>query len=95
MIAPEVIVSFVYADIDYAGLSSVWILDRGDLAEADASMLVPFGRGFSLPQDVCTGRVTASRNGFELTIDERSDATRLLHRPRRRGSVRSMSTSRW
>jgi len=77
VIAPEVIVSFVYADIDYAGLSSVWILDRGDMAEADASMLVPFGRGFSLPQDVCTGTVTASRNGFALAIDERSDATHL------------------
>ena len=77
MIAPDVIVSFVYADIDYAGLSSVWILDRGDQAQADAGTLVPFGRGFSLPDEVCTGTVTASRNGFELTIEERADVTHL------------------
>ena len=77
VIAPDVIVSFVYADIDYAGLSSVWILDRGDQAQADAGTLVPFGRGFSLPDEVCTGTVSASRNGFELTIEERADATHL------------------
>ncbi len=77
VIAPDVIVSFVYADIDYAGLSSVWILDRADWAQADAGTLVPFGRGFSLPEQVCTGTVAASRNGFELAIEERSDATRL------------------
>jgi hypothetical protein len=77
VIAPDVVVSFVYADIDYAGLSSVWILDRADRAQADAGTLVPFGRGFSLPEQVCTGTVAASRNGFELAIEERADVTRL------------------
>ena len=38
---------------------------------------MPFGRGFSLPDEVCTGRVIASRNGFELTIEERADVTHL------------------
>ena len=77
VMAKDVIVSLVYADIDYAGLSSIWILDRSDLATADAGVLVPLGSGFSLPEQVCTGSVSVSRKGFELGIDESDDATRL------------------
>jgi hypothetical protein len=77
VIAPDVIVSFVYADIDYAGLSSFWILDRGDYAEAQAGVLVPLGRGFSLPEQVCSGTVSIARKDFELTIEESDEATRL------------------
>ncbi len=95
VIAPDVIVSFVYADIDYAGLSSVWILDRTDWAQADAGTLVPFGRGFSLPEQVCTGTVAASRNGFEPRSRSAPTPPGSGHRRRHLGSVRSMSTSPW
>lgn len=82
VIAPDVIVSLVYADIDYAGLSSFWILDRRDHAVAQGGVLVPFARGFALPDQVCTGSVSISRGGFDLQIDEADDATRLRVRTR-------------
>ena len=58
VITPEVVASLVYADIDYAGLAGCWILDRRTRATADASVLRPLGRGFELPDQVCTGTAT-------------------------------------
>lgn len=82
VIAPDVIVSFVYADIDYAGLASCWILDRTEHTEATAGVLKPFGRGFSLPEHVCTGRVEISTAKFWLSIAEADHATQLrAHAP--------------
>ena len=75
VIDPDVIISATYADIDYAGLANVWILDRRDSTEVSAGTLVPFSRGISLPDQVCTGTASIKRGGFELTIDERADAT--------------------
>jgi len=80
VIAPDVVASLVYADIDYAGLASCWVLDRSTSDSADAGVLVPLGRGFSLPEQVCSGRVSVSRPGFELSIEESADATRLYAR---------------
>ena len=45
----EIVVSFVYADVDYAGLASVWVLDRATGHEATAGLLRPFARGIALP----------------------------------------------
>ena len=47
VIAPDEIVSFVYADIDYAGRRNVWILDRTTGSPPTAGTLQPFGRGFA------------------------------------------------
>ncbi len=80
VIAPDVIASLVYADIDYAGLASCWVLDRTRNESADAGIVVPLGRGFALPEHVCTGRVSVSRSGFDLSIEESADATRLSAR---------------
>jgi len=80
LIAPDVVASLTVADIDYAGLASCWVLDRGAGESAGADILVPLARGFSLPEQVCTGRVSVSRPDFELSIEESVDATRLRAR---------------
>ncbi len=77
VITPEVIVSFVYADIDYAGLANCWILDRSDHAQATAGVLRPFARGLSLPDQVCTGTAEVTGDAFTMRIAETDDATRL------------------
>jgi len=76
--SPDVIVAVVHADIDYAGLASVWVLDRTELDEASAGTVVPFGRGFSLPEVVCTGTVAIDRRSLRLGIEELPDSTRLV-----------------
>lgn len=67
----------VYADIDYAGLASCWILDRTDHAECSAGLLRPLARGLSLPEQVCTGRADVVDDSFQLSIEEAADATYL------------------
>lgn len=77
VITDELVVSFVYADIDYAGLANVWVLHTPTGRQTTAGTLVPLGRGFSLPDRVCTGTVHVEHKGFSLTIDERADHTAL------------------
>jgi len=77
VITPDVIVSFVYADIDYAGLANCWILDRADHAQATLGVLRPFARGMSLPEQVCTGTAEFADDAFAMRISETDDATHL------------------
>jgi hypothetical protein len=78
VITPQVIVTMVVADIDYAGLANCWVLDRSDQAQATAGVLRPFSRGISLPDQVCTGTVEVSDESFLLRIEETDEATRLM-----------------
>jgi len=78
VIAPDVVISMVYADIDYAGLASVWLLDRSDLSAVESSMLAPLGRGFALPDEICTGKSRVAGNALDLAIEECADSTHLL-----------------
>lgn len=74
---PEVIASLVYADIDYAGLASCWVLDRRTGVTTDAAVLRPFARGFDLPDQVCAGTVSVVDPKLTLRIEERDERTRL------------------
>ncbi len=73
----EVVVSFVYADVDYAGLANVWVLDRASGEQATAGLLHPFGRGLELPDQVCTGVAAIDTPKLCLTIDEQPTQTRI------------------
>lgn len=85
----EVVVSFVYADIDYAGLANVWVMELATGDQTTAGILQPFARGFAMPDHVCTGTVAVHRPAFELRIEETEQATRLVARsPKGKGSLR-------
>jgi hypothetical protein len=75
VITPDVVASFTYADIDYAGLANCWVLDRHDRRETTAGVLRPFGRGFELPEQVCTGTAEIADRRLNLSIVEHIDAT--------------------
>lgn len=79
-ISDEIVVSFVYADVDYAGLANVWVMEHATGAQATAGVLVPFARGFSMPEQVCTGEVSHQRGRFEIRITEENDATSISAR---------------
>ncbi|MDO8361338.1 MAG: DUF2804 domain-containing protein [Actinomycetota bacterium] len=78
VITDEIVVSFVYADVDYAGLASVWVMEHATGRQAAAAMLQPFGRGFSLPEQVCTGSVSLRHKVLSLSITEDAAGTRLV-----------------
>lgn len=77
VITPELVVAMTYADIDYAGLASCWILERGSQRTAAASVIRPFGRGVELPEQVCTGEMSITDPALSLRIEELDDETRL------------------
>lgn len=78
VITDEVVVSFVHADIDYAGLANVWVMEHATGAQAAAGMLQPFARGMSLPVQVCTGVQSVAHKAITLRIEETAEATRLV-----------------
>ena len=78
VITDEVVVSLVYADVDYAGLASVWVMEHATGRQWTAGMLSPFARGFALPDEVCTGTVSLHHTSLDLQIEELPRATRLV-----------------
>ena len=86
VISDDLVVSMVYADIDYAGLASCWVLDPTTGEEFTAAVLRPLARGFSLPDQVCTGTVTIERPELSLSIEEQPAHTRLRATAPRTGS---------
>ncbi len=76
--APDLYVSMTYADVDYLGTASVWVCQPSTGLTVGVDKLVPFGRGFALPEQPCTGHMVADIGGLHLEIDERDpDATHL------------------
>lgn len=88
VLSDDVIASLVIADVDYAGLASCWVLERGTGTEASAGTLAPFGGGIHLPDQVCTGTASHRAKAVEVTIEERPDGTRLrAHAPSSAGGA--------
>ena len=77
VITPEVIASLVYADIDYVGLATCWVLDRRTHQHTDATVIRPLARGFAMPEQVCTGTVSIDDRALALRIEELDDVTLL------------------
>ncbi|HNJ97658.1 MAG TPA: DUF2804 domain-containing protein [Ilumatobacteraceae bacterium] len=77
VITDEVVMSLVYADVDYAGLASVWVMEHATGQQATAGVIVPFGKGFDMPEQVCTGKVSIEHKAIHLSIEETAEATRL------------------
>lgn len=77
------------ADIDYAGLAVVTLLDYRTRAIVERSAIVPLGAGFAFPDAVRGGDVVIDALGLHASVRERGDVTRLAARFRaREGDVR-------
>ena len=77
VMSPDVTVSLVYADIDYAGLAGCWLLDPSDQTQVKVDVLTPFSLGIALPEQVCTGTASVARPGLRMAIEETDRATLL------------------
>jgi hypothetical protein len=76
--SPEVVVSLTYADVDYLGIASVWVWEPATGEVTAIDRVVPFARGFALPDHPCTGTMVHADRRLRLEIEERAEATRLL-----------------
>lgn len=75
VMSSDVVATITYADVDYLGLATVWVLDRQTGAQGGGELLVPFGRGLELPEQPCTGTMTARGRGVEVEIAESAERT--------------------
>ena len=78
------------ADIDYAGLAVVSILDYQTRALVECARVIPFARGFHLPERVRGGSIAIDAMGLRVAIEECGATTRLRAHFRQRavGQVR-------
>lgn len=77
------IVALVISDIDYAGVPSLWVLDRETGEEISYEAVTPFGRGMTLPPTFGDGSARALTRAFQLGVDEVPGGTRLRARSAR------------
>jgi hypothetical protein len=73
--ASDLHLAITYADVDYLGIASVWLLQPSTGLELLVDRPVPFAPGFRLPDVAGTGSMRASVRGLELEILERPDET--------------------
>lgn len=78
IITPEVIASVTYADVDYLGLATVWVLDRATGDQGGSTLMRPFARGFRLPEQPCTGSMRIRSRTTAVEIVDDADHTRLV-----------------
>jgi hypothetical protein len=85
--ARDHLVAITIADVDYAGLAAVSILEHAKTPArlVERVALSPFARGFDLPQSVRGGSVRAHAMGLRVAIDEEDSVTRLRASFARRG----------
>ena len=69
VLADDLYLSLTYADIDYAGTASLWIHQPSTGLTIAHDQLIPFGRGFALPDEPCTGRMVFDQRGLRVEID--------------------------
>ena len=77
VMSDDVYVSITYADVDYLGTASVWIYEPSSDTATDVAKLVPFARGFALPEVPCTGTMLYEGGGTLIEIADRAGETRL------------------
>ena len=77
VLAGDLVVSSVYADVDYLGLADVWWVDLTTGQAGGRGIVVPGARGIALPDRPGTAPLRVRRKKFELEITDDDAGTRL------------------
>jgi hypothetical protein len=75
LLAGDLVVSVVYADVDYLGLADVWWCDLATGESGGRGLHVPFARGFWLPENPGTAPLHVHRAGFALDMTDDANGT--------------------
>ena len=75
ILTPTHMIGVTVSSLDYAGLESLYVLDRQTREEVSVDAVVPFARGVVLPDRCGEGRAHASADGLTIDIDETDDGT--------------------
>ena len=75
ILAGDLVVSFLYADVDYLGLADVWWVDLATGRTGGHSTVVPGAIGMALPERPGTAPLLIDRRRFHLAITDDADLT--------------------
>ena len=74
---PAHVLAVVVSDIDYAGVNSLWLLDRASGTPLAVEVITPFGAGVELPGTLGAGPVRLDTGQLQVTITEVPGGTRI------------------
>lgn len=77
VVSDDVVVAITYADVDYLGLASLWVLEQATSRTSSAELFAPLAHGIALPDEPCTGTMRARNRALDLEIRETPSATHL------------------
>ncbi|NTW39681.1 MAG: DUF2804 domain-containing protein [Cellulomonadaceae bacterium] len=77
LITPAHVVGVTVSDLDYAGLTQVWVLDRATGDQVDEVVVKPLARGTTLPGTYGEGPASARTSRAAVRITDESQGTRL------------------
>ncbi|MEV0429173.1 DUF2804 domain-containing protein [Micromonospora sp. NPDC050495] len=75
IVTPTHIVGLVASALDYAGVHSVYLLDRRTGLERNTEVVVPFARAAALPPRSGAGLVHAAGPGLTIDVDQRPEGS--------------------
>src|SRR3954471_10840800 len=70
VLAGDLVVSCVYADVDYIGLADVWWVDLATGRSGGRGVTLPLARGLDLPEIPGTSPLRIERSNLRLTISD-------------------------
>jgi Protein of unknown function (DUF2804) len=73
ILAGDLVVSSVYADVDYLGLADLWWVDLTTGKKGGKGIAAPLGAGLTLPDVPGTAPLRVRRRNFELEISDDAD----------------------
>jgi len=77
ILTPTHMIGVTVSSLDYAGLESLYVLERATHEEVVVDAVVPLARGVVLPERCGVGRSHASAHGLTIDIDETDEGTRV------------------
>ncbi|MFN8158886.1 MAG: DUF2804 domain-containing protein [Candidatus Nanopelagicales bacterium] len=77
LVTPEHIVGITVSSLDYAGVHSVYLLERASGSETNADAVVPFGRGALLAPRAGVGGSRVTTKALAIALDETPEGTRI------------------
>lgn len=74
---PAHVLALVISDIDYAGVNSLWLLDRATGTPVALDVITPFGAGVELPGSLGAGPVRLDTRQLTAAVTEVEGGTRI------------------
>ncbi len=83
VLTPTHVVGVTISSLDYAGLTQLWVLDRGTGEEVDTVAIAPLALGTRLPGTLGDGPASAATRAVKARFDDDEHGTRLSARTAR------------